>query len=104
MGSGVCRLLIFPQSPSFFHVFGGPSNTDRKERVAFGTDSPDHTGQRPEIQVMASVPVLKGGTVQAPLYLIERKTVHKTDDDAAMGNSDGFAQYVFRVVTRLPTR
>ena len=47
---------------------------------------------------MASVPVLKGGTVQAPLYLIERKTVHKTDDDAAMGNSDGFAQYVFRVV------
>ena len=91
MGSGVCRLLIFPQSPSFFHVFGGPSNTD-------GTDSPDHTGQRPEIQVMASVPVLKGGTVQTPLYLIERKTVHKTDDDAAMGNSDGFAQYVFRVV------
>ena len=47
---------------------------------------------------MASVPVLKGGTVQAPLYLIERKTVHKTDDDAAMGNPDGFAQYVFRVV------
>ena len=36
MGSGVCRLLIFPQSPSFFHVFGGPSNTDRKERVALG--------------------------------------------------------------------
>ena len=41
----------------------------------------------------------KGGTVQAPLYLIERKTVHKTDDDAAMGNSDGFAQYVFGLST-----
>lgn len=45
---------------------------------------------------MASVPVL--GWDGAGAFVSDRvKTVHKTDD-AAMGNSDGFAQYVFRVV------
>lgn len=71
------QAVDLPPKPFFLPCVWRAKQYGSEREGGLGTDSPDHTGQRPEIQVMASVPVLKGGTVQAPLYLIERKTVLK---------------------------